>query len=220
MATWEQLDLFATSSSEEAPARTSAWLDGVRDWLASGPDSSLNSFASLTRRLPAGFCGRTSLALCPPTAGRTSPASSGPSPATGPRSRASGRGRSRAGGTPGSASAPAGPPPGVCLTLNLSEGVRCTHGSGGSAPCRSAAGGSSLSRVLETWEDWAARHPTKSYADWISYLSKFFLSRTAVTGILRRAEARGRRLPPRLEAVLRRQASTGPGGEGRTTPTS
>ena len=54
---------------------------------------------------------------------------------------------------------------------------------------RSGASASSLSRILE-----AAPHP------------KYYLSRTACLGILRRAEARGKELPPQLREALKIQA--------------
>jgi hypothetical protein len=53
----------------------------------------------------------------------------------------------------------------------------------------SAAVASSLSRILE-----AEPHP------------KYYLSRTACLGILRRAEARGKELPPQLREALMIQA--------------
>ena len=54
---------------------------------------------------------------------------------------------------------------------------------------RSGASASSLSRILE-----ATPH------------SKYYLSRTACLGILRRAEARGKELPPQLREALMIQA--------------
>jgi hypothetical protein len=50
--------------------------------------------------------------------------------------------------------------------------------------------------------------------------SKYFLSQKAAAGILRRAERRGRELPPALrEALLRLAGSTPPGGDAKTTRT-
>lgn len=70
---------------------------------------------------------------------------------------------------------------GVALTLRTSE----SH---------SDAVASSLSQVLEPWRD---------------ELLGFCLSQKAASGILRRAESRGRRLPPRLEDALRLLAGGG-----------
>lgn len=58
----------------------------------------------------------------------------------------------------------------------------------GPAP-RSGGGASSLSAIL---------------ADEVP--QKYYLSKTACLGILRRAKARGKELPPRLEAALKVQA--------------
>lgn len=68
---------------------------------------------------------------------------------------------------------------------------------------RNAAAACSLSQVLQD-----------------EALSKYFLSAKAAAGILRRAERRGKALPPALEAALRRVASQSQDAEGKTTPTS
>src|SRR5690606_22246182 len=81
----------------DSPARTSQWLDAVLDWLASGPDSSSNSCASLLNSLPVGFSSKTSLAFCHQTEGGIWEPSSG-------RWRNSGMGT-----------------PTACLTLSTSE---------------------------------------------------------------------------------------------------
>lgn len=65
---------------------------------------------------------------------------------------------------------------------------------------------SSLSDILETPEDWLARHPGKTYSDFLAYLLPYFLSDTACRGILRRAEARGRKLPEALGQALEEMA--------------
>jgi len=59
----DELTLF----QEDPPAKTSAWLDNVKDWMAQGADCSGINAVSLISQLPVGFCGRTSLVLCPPT---------------------------------------------------------------------------------------------------------------------------------------------------------
>lgn len=50
--------------AEASPAKTSAWLDAVLDWLAADPDFSTSSCVSLLSALPLGFSSRTSLAFC------------------------------------------------------------------------------------------------------------------------------------------------------------
>ncbi len=59
----DQTSLELTSSAGDSPARTSRWLDAVRDWMESDPDYSSSSCASLMRSLPVGFSSRTSLAF-------------------------------------------------------------------------------------------------------------------------------------------------------------
>lgn len=68
-----------------------------------------------------------------------------------------------------------------CLTLNTSEWT------GLSVPFRNVGGVCSLSDVLET-------KPVPQ---------RYFLSKTACAGILRRAEKRGKDLPPQLEKALK-----------------
>lgn len=85
------------------------------------------------------------------------------------------------GATPASASVPIESQYGGCLTLRTSE----SH---------SDAVACSLSAVLEPWHD---------------ELLKFCLSQKAATGILRRAENRGRTLPPRLVSALEHLAGGG-----------
>lgn len=52
-----------TSSAEDSHAKTSRWLDAVRDWLERDPDYSTSSCALLVSSLPVGFSSRTSLAF-------------------------------------------------------------------------------------------------------------------------------------------------------------
>jgi len=68
---WPPLTLFAADS----PAKTSRWLESVRDWLASDPVYGTSSIVSLLNSLPAGFSSRTSLACFPPMEGETLPSS-------------------------------------------------------------------------------------------------------------------------------------------------
>lgn len=100
---------------EVPPARTSAWLDAVQDWAVNGAACSGTSAVSLLSALPVGFCGKTSLALCPPTTARTSPPCCGDSPDSDLPCPRTGGARSAC------ASAPTGPPSGGCLTLDTSE---------------------------------------------------------------------------------------------------
>ena len=76
--------------------------------------------------------------------------------------------------------------PTECWTLNGSE-----H-NGTPAPSRSVDGVCSLSDVLETGE----------------LPQRFSLSAKACSGILRRAERRGKALPPMLKAALKAVASS------------
>jgi hypothetical protein len=99
----------------EAPAKTSQWLDAVRDWMEHGADCSGTSAESLLRRVPVGFSGRTSLALCPPTMARTLPPCCGDSPDADLPCPRTGGTRSAC------ASALTAPPSGGCLTLDGSE---------------------------------------------------------------------------------------------------
>lgn len=78
---------------------------------------------------------------------------------------------------------------GECWTLSMSEWTDTL------VPSPSAAGVSLLSDILVETRDVPA---------------KFYLSQRACEGILRRAEKRGKALPPMLEAALRR------GGTGTT----
>jgi hypothetical protein len=83
-----------------------------------------------------------------------------------------------------------------CLTLNTSEGVGCTHKEADGTRCRNDGGESlsSLAAVLEVG----------------SLPPRFFLSPKACAGILRRAERRGKQLPPMLEQALRQAVANGP----------
>jgi hypothetical protein len=82
-----------------------------------------------------------------------------------------------------------------CLTLNTSEGVGCTHKEADGTRCRNDGGESlsSLAAVLEVG----------------SLPPRFFLSPKACAGILRRAERRGKQLPPMLEQALRQAVAAG-----------
>ena len=167
--------LFPTSSWEEAPARTSQWLENVLAWVESEVACSMNSAELLTNSAPNGWCGKMSLALSPATKVTTSPPYSEDSPETLQLFP------SEDGATQASASDPIESQSGACLTLKTSE----SH---------SAAVACSLSQVLEPWRD---------------ELLKFCLSQKAATGILRRAENRGRTLPPRLVNALEQLAGGG-----------
>ena len=100
---------------EAPPAKTSPWLDAVADWMERGAACSGTSAVSLIQSMPGGFCGRTSLALCPATTEPTSLPCCGASPEHsptcpmvdgGPAEWWSGRNEPRSGG---------------CLTLAGSE---------------------------------------------------------------------------------------------------
>lgn len=63
------------SSAGDSPARTSAWLGAVLDWLASVPDFGTNSIASLMASVPVGWWLRTSPVCFQAIAGGTLPSS-------------------------------------------------------------------------------------------------------------------------------------------------
>lgn len=205
------LNLFS-SSPAEPPAKTSRWLDAVRDWMAQGPDCSSSSYASLIGSLPIGFCGRTSMALC--RAGGadvlsarqrlTSCADSRiPSDARpkSPQPQAFSKSTSATPLAPTSpfawrASPASGPPflkkGGARLA---SASARCAGASGACWTLNGSAWPSdvrvcSLSQVLEECPD-----------------PKYCLSPKACRGILRRAERRGKALPPSLKSALERRAA-------------
>lgn len=177
--------------SEEALVRVSATPDAVRGWLTSDLACSERWHESLMRSLPAGWSGRTCPVASPAKRARTSPPSSGPSAGTGPPCPEAG------GSTAASASDPSEPAPGLCWTVSTSD-------------WRSGASACSLSAVLETQEDWLSRNPDASPADFAAYLGRYCLSARACRGILRRAEKRGRELPPALRESLEARAMTGP----------
>lgn len=167
----EQLILFAGASHSHAPMFR--WRDAVRDWLASGAGfgGSLNEL--LGRCGLSGFSSKTSLACYPATADGTLPQSFVGWSNSGIAVR------------------------GGYLTLSLSEGVQCTAMSSETDQCHNDAGGSSLSRILETGP----------------IPPKYFLSPKAAAGILRRAAKRGRTLPAVLMHALTELA------KGTTQPT-
>ena len=83
---------------------------------------------------------------------------------------------------------------GECLTLSLPEypcGTVTEESPDGSVRSHSAAGVSFLWQFLENTQDVPQR---------------YYLTKTACKGILRRAAARGKSLPPRLQEALERQA--------------
>ena len=99
---------------------------------------------------------------------------------------------------------------GECWTLSTGEGPSGTETAAMYSRWgpRSAAEESSLSQILED-----------------SPHRKYYLSRRACTGILRRAQERGKALPPQLEAALRMQAglalmNPSDGYDGFTKPTA
>lgn len=90
--------------------------------------------------------------------------------------------------------------PTECWMLNTSEGVGCTHKDKDGTRCPNGVGESlsSLASVLEAG----------------SLPPRFYLSPKACQGILRRAERRGKALPPMLKAALDQAAGAGGMGGG------
>ena len=158
----DQLTLFAADS----PAKTSAWPESARAWMEAGLDSGLSSIAFLQRLNQSGRSSKMCPVFSVAMAGETL------------RSCLEGLPESyqaflmAAGATQALLEGQSEAPPGVCLTLSISEWPN------DAAVC-------SLSQVLET-----------------DVAPKFYLSATAALGILRRAEKRGKELPPLLQAAL------------------
>jgi hypothetical protein len=130
----QTMSLFPTSSWEEAPAKTSQWLENVLAWVESEVASSTNSAESLMSSEPRGWSGKMSLALSPATQAKTLQKFSEESPATLQLFP------SVDGATLASVSVLIESQFGGCLTLKTSE----SH---------SAAVACSLSLVLEPWRD-------------------------------------------------------------------
>lgn len=152
--------------SVDSPARTSAWLASVRDWLASGAGFGSNFIELLRNSVRDGWSSRMCQAFSVHTLATLRRViwrkETDGSLSKRVISRSSFAGWTNSGMVWH----------GECLTLNSSEWP-------------SDAVACSLSQVLE------AQVP-----------SKYFLSRRACRGILRRAEKRGRELPPPLKQAL------------------
>lgn len=159
-------------------AKTSRWLDAVKDWLESGAASFLKLYGSLKRSAPAGSFSKMSPVYYPVGALRN------------PRRAVMKwewdeqencgrwtRSQTLALSSPSFRGSGISTPSG-CLMLNTSEWPR------DASVC-------SLSDVLETRAD-----------------ARYFLSRKACAGILRRAEKRGRELPRALREALEAVART------------
>ena len=144
-----QMDLPApTSSAEDSPAKTSPWLEHVRDWLANGARFGLNTYGWSEKHGQLGSLSKTSLVFYLRSKVRTWRSSSQVLPNAGTVWH------------------------GACWTANFSESPNAD------AVC-------TLSAILE------AHAP-----------SKYSLSQRAATGLLRRAERRGKTLPTPLAAAL------------------
>jgi hypothetical protein len=90
--------------------------------------------------------------------------------------------------------------PGGCWTRSISE---CPSDDDGYSV-------SSLASVLETLDDFLARHPGTTVADWLAYVRRYSLSAIAAAGILRRAARWGETLPEPLRLALEALAASGP----------
>lgn len=194
--TCQQRTLFAEASL----ALIFPWLDAVRDWLASGADCGTSLNELLGRLSLSGFSSKMCLAFYPVAVVERALLLATDSPNTISELDMLATALSAARGndyvrliedaiTPESFLGWCGSAIAVdqgFLTLNLPEGVRCTAMSSETDQCRNDAGGSSLSRILETG----------------TIPVKYFLSSRAAAGILRRAAKRGRTLPTRLQQAL------------------
>lgn len=76
------------------------------------------------------------------------------------------------------------------------------------APREQSRGGSSTPNISE-WPNDAAVCLLSQVLETGSIPAKFYLSSTACAGILRRAEKRGKALPPMLDRALRAQVASG-----------
>lgn len=196
-------------SPEECLARTGAWLASVRGWLASGADSSSTSHVSLIRSLPLGFCSRTSLAFCLPalSAAANGAKKTGPSRcATRPRKSEAGKSKppgDESSGTSKPSSGRTSPP---CLSASPASAPLSPKGDGGTAACASDTNGARpgvcLTLNTSEWPKDAAVCSLSQVLETGPVPSRYFLSRKAATGILRRAARRGRALPSALRQAL------------------
>jgi hypothetical protein len=71
---------------------------------------------------------------------------------------------------------------------------------------RAQSRGGFLTPNISEWPNDAAVCSLSQVLEQGSIPKRYFLSETACAGILRRAEKRGKRLPPMLDAALRQQA--------------
>lgn len=104
-----------TSFLEDHPAKTSQWLEIVKDWMDTTAPYLENNVESLMNSLPNGFCGKTSLTLCTAAKEQTSLKSSKKSPDSTLNDQ------TEDGATPESVLATSEQQYGVCLTLNTLE---------------------------------------------------------------------------------------------------
>ena len=186
------LDSEPTSSPPDGPARETAWLDGVLEWLTGEADSGAKPSAFLPSSVPLGFLAKTSPVFCRSVAAGCAPPSQFCENVTGNRTTEESAvaldaltDNDFARLIEAEISSVSWPtwrnwgmgPPTAFLTLSGSE-------------FRSDAGVSSLSDILETGD----------------VPQKYFSSPKACRGILRRAEKRGRTLPQSLRLALEQVA--------------
>ena len=192
-----QISMF---SSEDHRARASVSQDSERDWMIRVATSCSPMVPLLNDIAPVGWYGRTSPASSPVTEDETLRhfwASSPGSTSSPPPMGGETAGWSQESPKPTASH-------GECLTLNSSEWTATL------APSPSDGGVCSLSDILEATGDVPQR---------------FYLSAKACRGMLRRAEKRGKQLPPALESALVSVAGSGSasdqarsgGGATRTT---
>lgn len=192
----QQLNLFAAA----IPVRTIAWLESVLDWLGKGAAFGGNFIDLLQSLVRAGWSSKTFPAYV-----RLSPRLNARRSRYKPKIsirkkklkdgrvvfRVSGKWTKQATLKPYSHRWPSSATGGLtgALMLNTTD----WHSDGSV---------SSLSDILETPQDWLERHPGQTLDDYQEYLRKFYLSPKACSGILRRAEKRGRELPEQLRQAL------------------
>ena len=92
----------------------------------------------------------------------------------------------------------------------VTESGVCSMDVGGFPSGDGESSACSLAEILETESDWLRRNPGKSRVDWTDYLQKYYLSKTAAEGVLRRADSRGRSIPDLLRMALEQVIATAP----------
>ena len=175
------------SSAEDGPAKETAWLDGVLEWLTAVADSGGKSCGFLPISVPLSFLEKTSLEFCPSAV--APPAQESELSTFCTENEAA-----------GIADALDAMPEAEFLRLTRAEiGGRCW------ATWQSWGMGSHTGFSTLSGSDWPKDAAVCLLSDILvtgNVPLKYFLSPTACLGILRRAEKRGKTLPEHLKRAL------------------